>query len=73
QRALGQAYVSVVIKGPEHPELMNKLAIRSFPTTLLATSDGQIVDQLKGYTDAAKLYEHMRATWQQQQTRVARR
>jgi thioredoxin-related protein len=55
RRTLGSSFVAAAIKGSERPDLMQQLKIRSYPTTLLVSPDGQVLDQMVGYVAAEKL------------------
>lgn len=58
-RTLGAQFVPIVIKGSERPDLMRQLNIRSFPTTVLVSPDGEVLDLMTGYIDAARLHQRL--------------
>jgi thioredoxin-related protein len=59
RQALGSSFVAAAIKGSERPDLMQHLQIRSFPTTLLVSPDGEVLDQMTGYVDASKFQQRL--------------
>jgi thioredoxin-related protein len=52
RRTLGSSFVAAAIKGSERPDLLRQLQIQSFPTTVVVSCDGQVLDQMVGYVDA---------------------
>jgi protein-disulfide isomerase-like protein with CxxC motif len=46
---------TVLAHARDHRELIRRLRIRGFPTTLIIAADGQIVDAVEGYVDAPTL------------------
>jgi thioredoxin-related protein len=52
RRLLGASFVAAAIKGSERPDLLRQLQIQSFPTTVIVSCDGTVLDQLIGYVDA---------------------
>jgi thioredoxin-related protein len=61
RQALGESFVAAAVKASERPDLVKHLQIRSFPTTLLVGSDGQVLDQLVGYVDARTFRQRLQA------------
>ena len=59
-RVIGTQFVPAAIKATDRPDLMRKLKIRSFPTTLLVSPRGEIVDQITGYIDVRKFDDRLR-------------
>jgi protein disulfide-isomerase len=59
RQALSTSFVAAAIKSSERPDLMDHLQIRSFPTTLLVSPDGEVLDQMTGYVDAAKFQQRL--------------
>jgi len=73
RRTIGSSFVAATITAAEQPELMKRLGIRSFPTTLLVDSNGKIVDHMTGYVGVKKFRSHLhRVTGQSPQPAVAR-
>ena len=68
RQALGTHFVAAAIKNGDRPDLVRQLQIRSFPTTLLVNSEGQVVDQITGYVDAEKFHKQLQWLWQQNQS-----
>jgi thioredoxin-related protein len=52
-------YVPVVVKKSERPDLMRELQIRSFPTTLIVTPQGDVVHEMKGYVEPRKFQQQL--------------
>jgi thioredoxin-related protein len=65
ERMLAETYADPAIKGllvtyaetalahaADYGELIKKLRIRGYPTSLVVAADGQIVDAVEGYVDA---------------------
>ena len=63
RQTIGTHFVPAVIKNSDRPDLMRQLQIRSFPTTLIVSPQGEVLQQMKGYMDAP--------TFQQQLLQVA--
>jgi thioredoxin-related protein len=59
RQTLGTSFVAAAIKASERPDLLKRLSIRSFPTTLVVSADGRVMDQVVGYLDADKFTERM--------------
>ena len=73
RRTIGSSFVAATITAAEQPELMKRLGIRSFPTTLLVDSNGKIIDQMTGYVGVKKFRSQLhRVTGQSSQPAVAR-
>ncbi len=58
-QTLGQRFVPAAIKGSERPDILKDLKIRSFPTTLVVSPDGEVLDQMVGYVDAKKFQKRL--------------
>jgi thioredoxin-related protein len=61
RRTLGSSFVAAAVKATERPDLVKHLQIRSFPTTLLVSSNGEVLDQLVGYVDARTFRQRLQA------------
>jgi protein disulfide-isomerase len=59
RQTLGSSFVAAAIKGSERPDLMEHLRIRSFPTTLLVSPGGEVLDQMAGYVDAQQFQQRL--------------
>jgi thioredoxin-related protein len=71
RKMIGASYVAVAIKNSDRPDLMRKLQIRSFPTTLLVSPDGRILNQMKGYVDARRFQRQLADVASPRQARAA--
>ncbi len=60
RQALGDGYIPAAMKAAERPDLIRRLKIRSFPTTLIVQPNGQIVDQMTGYQDIPTFQKHIK-------------
>lgn len=58
-RLLGRHFVSVRIDASRNELLAEKLRLRAYPTILLASPDGRILEVLEGYQDAASLLQRL--------------
>ena len=67
RQTLGTSFVAAAIKGSERPDLMDHLSIRSFPTTLLVSPEGEVLDQMVGYVDAEKFQSRLNVVANRQQ------
>jgi thioredoxin-like negative regulator of GroEL len=47
------SFETVLVDRTEQPELIQKLHVRLFPTTLVVGPDNQVLDVIEGYVDAA--------------------
>ena len=71
RKLIGSSYVAAAIKNSERPDLMQKLKIRSFPTTLLVSPKGQILNQMNGYVDARRFQRQLADAASPRQARAA--
>jgi thioredoxin-related protein len=53
QQTVVEGFETVYVDRSAHPELVAKLGVRLFPTTVLVGSNNKIMDVLEGYVDAA--------------------
>lgn len=60
RQAIGSSYVPAAIKASERPDIIRQLRVRSFPTTVLVSPSGQVLEQLTGYVAAEKLTSSLR-------------
>jgi len=60
RKAIGSGYVPAAIKASERPDIVRQLRVRSFPTTVLVSPTGQVLEQLTGYVAAEKLTSSLR-------------
>ena len=58
-QTIGSQYVPAVIKNSERPDLMRQLQIRSFPTTLVVSPEGDVLHEMKGYVEASKFQQQL--------------
>ncbi len=56
---LNERFVPLKIKAEHDPGLTQALHIESFPTLILAASDGKILGTVEGYLEAGRLNEHL--------------
>jgi len=57
---LNAGFVAVQVNAHHEPGLARALRVHSFPTIVLAGPDGTVLDQVVGYTDAARFQQHLR-------------
>ena len=56
---LNENYVPTYVDQAQNQKFIQRLKIRSFPTTLLATPDGLIRETVSGYLGVASMRRHM--------------
>jgi thioredoxin-related protein len=59
RQAIGTHFVPAVIKNSDRPDLMRELQIQSFPTTLIVSPHGKVLQEMKGYVDASKFHQQL--------------
>jgi len=47
--ALSNGFVPIIVQASEYPELMRKLGVRRYPTTLIVSPEAKIQDVIDGY------------------------
>jgi len=68
RRTLGTRFVATAIKSTERPDLMRKLKVRSFPTTVLVTPKGEVIEQIVGYVEPEKFNKLLATVTRQEST-----
>jgi len=58
---IGDRYLAATVRAAANPKLVRKLHIQRFPTTLIASPDGQIRAVINGYVSPAELRSRMRS------------
>lgn len=58
-REVNNRFVPVMVTSQTAQQLVTKLDIKSFPTTLVITPDYYIVEQVKGYVSPTELYRRL--------------
>ena len=61
QRELESQFVLASINLEEHPEFVQRLRIRSFPTTVIMSTDNKVLDCMQGYVGPDKLRTRLQA------------
>ena len=61
-----KSFVPAVVNSSTNPELARQFRAKVFPTTVIVSSDGRVVDTIPGYLTAAKLQTRL----QQAQTKL---
>ena len=61
QRELESRFVLACIKLEEHTEFVQRLRIRSFPTTVIMSTDNKVLDCMQGYVGPEKLRTRLQA------------
>lgn len=56
---LKSEFITLKVNAEHHPRLANALGIQGYPTLVLASPGGQILNVLEGYQDAAALAKHL--------------
>ena len=59
RQAIEQGFVPVSINGRERPDLVRRLKIRSFPTTVVLDARGRVVRQVVGFQTSARLWQQV--------------
>jgi len=59
---LRSQFVPVALNAKDAPELMERLKIKSFPTTIVVEINGDVVDAITGYKSASQLRQRLRMT-----------
>lgn len=57
--ALNDHFILLKIDAQREAELVDKLRIRSYPTIVIASSDGVILDTIEGFREASVFSEHL--------------
>ena len=70
RKTLGTWFVAAAIKDSERPDLMQQLQIRSYPTTLVVSPSGQVLDQMVGYVSAEQLQTRLAEVTNRQQNLI---
>ena len=58
-RLIGDHYVAVTARADNIPELVKKLKVRTYPTTLIISPGAQVLATMPGYVSADKLCERL--------------
>src|SRR5438128_9025492 len=58
-RLLNEQFIPLKIDANRDAALADILRIQSFPTLVLAASDGKILGSIEGYVEAARLYDQL--------------
>lgn len=53
QQTVVDGFETVYVDRSAHPDLVAKLGVRLFPTTVLVGANNKIMDRMEGYVDAA--------------------
>jgi len=56
-RAISDGYVPLKLMDEDHKELIAALQIKAFPSTLVFSSDRQLIARIDGYVEPAKMLE----------------
>ena len=56
---VGRKYLPVQLDGRQHKELVKRLQVRVYPTTVIVHSSGNVVEVLHGYRSPAAFIRHM--------------
>jgi thioredoxin-related protein len=59
---VGDTFETVLVDRTEQPELISKLHVRWFPTTLVVGPDNQVIDVIEGYVDAGAFSRRLQTT-----------
>ena len=54
-------FIAVSVSAKEADELVKRVGIRLFPTTLIISSEAEVLDHVKGYVSADKMQRHLTA------------
>src|SRR5262249_35553140 len=54
-KLLNERFIPVKIDGNKHMRLVEALQIEAYPTLILATADGKVIDRSVGYAEVAEI------------------
>ncbi len=57
--AVAQLFETTTVNANQNPELVQKLGVRAFPTTLVVSPDGRLLSKLEGFVAPQMLGEHL--------------
>ncbi len=58
-RLINRQFIALRVDASKDPTLAEKLRVQAYPTVLLASPDGKIVDVLEGFKEAAPFHERL--------------
>lgn len=56
---LEKSFVVAAVKDSDHPTLLRKLQVESFPTTVVISPDGRVMDKIEGYLPPEKFHARL--------------
>jgi tetratricopeptide (TPR) repeat protein len=56
---LNEKFIPLKVDANKDPQLTEALRVQSYPTIIMASSDGKIIGTLEGYVEAARFHEHL--------------
>lgn len=62
---LKSEFVSVAVNVKDQPELVKRLLVKSYPTTVIILNNGDVIDSIAGYQSAKQLHERLVSTLRQ--------
>jgi thioredoxin-like negative regulator of GroEL len=72
QQTVVDGFETVYVDRSAHPELVAKLGVRLFPTTVLVGANNKVMDRMEGYVDAAAFQRRVQPRLAQTGTAVAK-
>ncbi len=63
--ALRTEFVPVAVNVKDQPELVKRLLVKSYPTTVIILNNGDVIDFIAGYQSAKQLHERLVSTLRQ--------
>lgn len=58
---LNAGFVPAVAHSAEHPRLVARLGVESFPTTVIIGADSKVIDSIAGFVEADQFRRHLQA------------
>ena len=58
---LDASFVAVAVDAQDQPALVEKLAIRVYPTTVVITPEAKVIESIRGYVSASEMNQRLTA------------
>ena len=70
---VSDSFETCFVESDEQPDMVSKLHIRWFPTTIIVSPDNQVIDVIEGYVDASTLQRRLQTSLAAQQAETQTR
>lgn len=65
---VNESFETVYVDRYEQPEMVGKLHLRRFPTTIVVSPDNKVIDVIEGYVDGSAFQARLQNSLAAQQT-----